>query len=381
MNKNEKGGSVGPSPGLTLIGVLSGGLTIVLSVVYITLYSLAVHVRNNCDAGITSQSGPGSTFFINILLQLYFKQDDCPHALLLNLDITQEHTVFVMACLSLTVSILCLLLAIGFIAALKTESALKYIEPLGYCYIVSIILSIAIDLAATIHFGMDYNTFTENMNNSSPGVSINYVRDMYRLGALLLMLVSAKGFLAPVFNIIFISLLIFYLVEFRQKIQSEEHSIHKVGALRAYDQPRRIDEQSENSFQQFRAQPKRNDDPWQNGSESTYAPYRGPQVNPMFVNDEDHSRMPSREPPRSEYTNPSYERYPSHHNHQPSLASRPFSYLEDIKRQPALKSPSPTREPQWPRDPWDAQAPPVPAPDYSPETPRRLKSALKSSFM
>lgn len=90
--------------------------------------------------------------------------------------------------------------------------------------------------------------------------------------------------------------------------------------------------------------------------------------------------------------------------------SRPFSYLEESKRPVPAKPPmSAAVEPQWRREdpqqwrreepqqwrreepqPWRQEnqwrkesqlSPPVPAPDYSPTSPRRLKSALKSSYM
>lgn len=67
----------------------------------------------------------------------------------------------------------------------------------------------------------------------------------------------------------------------------------------------------------------------------------------------------------------------------PGSAGRPFSYLEEGKRPmpvPVRPPASPAVEPSW-RDPWRANAPPVPAPDYSPTAPRRLKSALKSGYM
>nr|XP_053623721.1 uncharacterized protein LOC128682833 isoform X4 [Plodia interpunctella] len=381
MHKNGNVPAVSPSPNLTLVGLLSCGLTVVLGVVYTTLASLGIYYRSGCDAGIVSQSGPGSRFFLNTLLRLYFKKDDCFHSLVLDLDVTKEHTVFVLTCLTLTISLVCLLSAVAFISVLCLDRAAKFIEPVGYCYVVVIILSIAIELAMAIHFGMDYGTFAQEMNNSFPGASMNYIRDMYRLGALLLMIVSIKGGIIPVLNIVFIAIIIFCLIEFRHKVQSEGHSMHKVGALRAFDQPRKMDEHSENSFSQNRPQPKRNDDGWQTTLDSNYMIYRGAHANPAFTNVEDAPRSPSRDPQRSDYINPSFDRSYSWHQSQPSVASRPFSYLEDIKRQPPLKASSPVREPQWQRDNWDEQAPPLPAPDYSPQTPRRLKSALKSSYM
>lgn len=73
-------------------------------------------------------------------------------------------------------------------------------------------------------------------------------------------------------------------------------------------------------------------------------------------------------------------------------ASRPFSYLEEPKRPVPVKPPtSPAVDPQWRREEpqwrreepqWGKQwSPAVPAPDYSPTSPRRLKSALKPSYM
>ncbi|KAI8430883.1 hypothetical protein MSG28_001014 [Choristoneura fumiferana] len=73
--------------------------------------------------------------------------------------------------------------------------------------------------------------------------------------------------------------------------------------------------------------------------------------------------------------NRDYDRSDSwHHN---GGNARPFSYMEEPRRQPR-PVPAPV-EPQWRRDPWPP-APPVPAPDYSPPS-RRLKSALKPNYM
>lgn len=70
---------------------------------------------------------------------------------------------------------------------------------------------------------------------------------------------------------------------------------------------------------------------------------------------------------------------------QTAGASRPFSYLEEPRRPVPVKPPtSPAVEPQWRREEpqWRKEfSPAVPAPDYSPTSPRRLKSALKPSYM
>ncbi|CAH0746107.1 unnamed protein product [Diatraea saccharalis] len=111
----------------------------------------------------------------------------------------------------------------------------------------------------------------------------------------------------------------------------------------------------------------------------------GPQINYGYTNDEEppRSRSPIRNGnTRPEYMNPVFDRSNSW---QPSPgSSRPFSYLEDVKRPPPPMSIPPSspsasaNDSQWRHDRWQTGMPPVPAPDYSPHGQRKLKSALKS---
>ncbi|KAM3968430.1 uncharacterized protein ACR2FA_002723 [Aphomia sociella] len=364
---------------LVLTVWLSCGLTITSAIVYIVLCSLAIYYRNNCNAGISSSSD--SSQFTQLFVGLYFKQENCAHALLLD-DVTREQTVFVSAVITLTFAILSLIAAIVSVTVINVEKAAQFVESAIYSYIAIYILSLAVDVYIATNFGMDSAKISTLKIESAPNTSDTYTKELLRLGALLLMTISLKGFVYHVLNMIFAVLLSVFLTEYRTNMNSTVHAIHKLGALHSFEQRPNEDtwqQQSESSYQ-FRGQQRGNDDTWQQPSENMFPPYKGSQVNPVFVHDEE-NRSQNRDTPRTDYLNPAFDRSYSW-NHGSTNSARPFSYLEESKPQSPTKPPnSPSHSSsQWQREREQWQ-PNVPAPDYSPETPRRLKSALKSSYM
>ncbi|XP_026762026.2 uncharacterized protein LOC113520815 isoform X2 [Galleria mellonella] len=331
---------------------LSCGLTITSAIVYIVLCALAIYYHINCNAGILSSSY--KYYFIELFLRVYFKQENCHHALLIE-NVIKEQTVFILVALILIFSILNLITAIICITVLNVKKMSQYVQVAGYTYIIVSVISLVVDLVTATLFGMDYTTINELNAESIEHILNTYTQQLLSLGSLLLMAISLKGFVYHGINILFLILIIFYLVEHRKHSKSNIHAFHKMGALHAFEQQ------------------KGNEDPPQQQPETMFLSYKNNHTNPLFVNDEEH-RSPNRDTPRSDYMNTAFDR--TYSNQSLTMTPRPFSYLEESN----LTSSPMNGISQWQRD-RDVWQPPVPAPDYSPEAPRRLKSALKSSYM
>ncbi|KAJ8737527.1 hypothetical protein PYW08_000122 [Mythimna loreyi] len=351
---------------LVLTAVLSGGITITLAIIYMFLSIMAIIFRfTECTIPTTT-----SSYFWTVITAAYIREGKNCGAT--DFDITPAYTVFILAVITLTVSVLCLVSACVLIATMKDEGMSRYLTMVVTAYIGTNVASLIVDLTTAAHFGIDHSTLTSKMEaTANTTFDEIYVIEVLRQGALILMSVGLKGYVILVINWILIILLIVYLFEHRKLLKTAEHSIHKMGALNAFDQPRRPDDSN-----------------WATNSNprepETFSPFaRGPQVNNGF-RDGESDRGARRSPMRTDthYSNRSDDRSDSWQRGQPSLAQqRPFSYLEDFNRPPVVPArppPSPAVEAPWThRDPWQQpQGPPVPAPDYSPQ-PRRLKSALK----
>ncbi|XP_026315897.1 uncharacterized protein LOC113227215 [Hyposmocoma kahamanoa] len=371
MNKpnTNKAAQIEVPKHLTLTVLLSTSLTIILSVTYGILSLLAIISRSNCNLNLSLDTEP-QRYLINMIVSLYIQSENCNNTLSLP-DITTPQSVFILSILTLVACVICLIAACSLISVVLSENYMRYINIVANLYVCCCAASFVIDLTFGIHFGLDYSTFNNMMESLPPGDLRIVVPVLGRLGAFLLMALTLKAFLVPVINIALLILLVVYAANFQKHLQTNEHSIHSVGALNAYDQKRR-----------------NGNDPWQVQNGSMYLnSSRGPEVNPSYVSDDDlRSRTPvnRREPPMSDYSNRSFERSESWHTPGAS-GSRPFSYLEEPKRPIPVKPPtSPVVEPQWRREEpqWRKEwSPAVPAPDYSPTSPRRLKSALKPSYM
>ncbi|XP_059055206.1 uncharacterized protein LOC131849207 isoform X2 [Achroia grisella] len=343
---------------LILTVCLSCGMTIATSIVYVVLCILAIHYRSDCDSTFSSPND--TTIFVQLFLGIYFTQAKCSDFIHFD-NITTESTVFALVIIILSLSILNCISAIVCVSVVNTKKSAQNIEAAVYTYIIISVSSLIVDFTAAIFFGMDYNTINSFTEESMPGTTV-FLQELLSLGALLLMTVSLKGFVFHVINIILLIIIIFYLIEYRKNTKSTVHAIHKMGALQAFEQQ------------------KSTEDPWQQQPETIFPPYRSNHTNPVFVNDDD-SRSQNRDTPRAGYANPAFDRSYSWNN-QSTMSPRPFSYLEESKPPMPAKPPSlPSNgTAQWQRE-RDSWQPSVPAPDYSPDTPRRLKSALKSSYM
>ncbi|KAF9811672.1 hypothetical protein SFRURICE_011035 [Spodoptera frugiperda] len=343
---------------LVLTTALSSGINITVSLVYILLSIAALIYRfSNCGTLFEDLENINtSQLFWKITVGAYILEEDrCELSGFLRQDlgITTAYTVFVLAALTLSFHALCLISAILLLIVIQNIDAARYLTYVVPIYIGTCVAVFVVELTTAAHFGIDHSDV--------------FIVELLRQGSLYMMTFALKGYVIPFFNILLIILLIVYVLEHRKLMKSNAHSIHKLGALSGFDQPRKPD-----------------DNNWaaQNEVLSPYA--RGPRANNGYINDDESdrsSRPPNRRPlARNDFNNSnrSYDRSDSWHHAQPNLAqsARPFSYLEDMRPRPPVKPPpSPAVEVPWNREPWQ-QGPPVPAPDYSPQ-PRRLKSALK----
>ncbi|XP_026730115.1 uncharacterized protein LOC113495556 [Trichoplusia ni] len=352
---------------LVLTATLSGALTIGLSLIYILLAIVTLILRTNCDNGMILEKTTGGDYFWKTVFSAFILRGDCEASLsareTLQNDITGEYTVYVLTAITLTIAILSIVTSIALITTVQDDAA-RYINLVLFAYIATCVAGLVVDLTTGIHFGIDHGYLSARLDDWIAGAPSSYRIEVLRHGAFLLMAIALKGFVAPLLNIILIILLIVYITEHKNAQKINEHSIHKLGALTAFDQPRKPD-----------------DNNWPPQPEMLSPFARGSQMNPGFIHDDDSPpRTPRREPSRN-YSNAPYDRSDSWHHSQPSASqtARPFTYLEDVKRpMPSRPPASPSVEP-WNRDQWPA--PFVPAPDYSPQAARRLKSALKPAYM
>ncbi|KAL4717459.1 hypothetical protein ACJJTC_000608 [Scirpophaga incertulas] len=342
-----------PPPKLVLISVLSGGLTIFFSSVYICLSILGIIFRFNCNA-YPSESVPASGTFMQTILRVYILQSSCDDSIYIE-GITSDYSVFVLNAITLSVSAVTAIAAIVLISAITSISTVRYLNILVITYVAFSVCSLIVDLTFGVHFGSDY-TFLTNKLDEDPTY---FILETLRLGSMLLMTLSLKGFVFHFINTVFIVLMVTYITEFMMNKSMSAHSIHKLGAIQAYESGRR----NCNHYCEICQPPNRR-------GLSTVGSNGGSQLNYGFVNDDERSRSPPRGNPRSDYTN-----FDRSNSWQPGNSSRPFTYLDEVRRPaPARPPPSPSNTGQW-RQPWQ---PPVPVPDYSPQSPRRLKPALKS---
>ncbi|XP_026498139.2 uncharacterized protein LOC113402166 [Vanessa tameamea] len=401
MNKNK----LNTPSEIIVTACVSAGLSTILSLTNIVLCVLALIFRYDCHVGDLTNS-TGADFFLVTIAKLYVQDETC--APLHLEDLTKVQSVFILTVLILVFAVINLVASIALIlVVIKEDGPAPNLDIITYVYVGTCLATLVVDLTLGVHFGMDYQTVTDLLSKNSPGLLMNYQLDMIRLGAFLLMTISLKGFIGYAMNIVLLILLVSYIVDFQQKIQENEHPIHKLGVLNAFGSDKRYEDpwnarrhdvfmrgsslnhplEEEPHHVPMRANqestnnPKRVEDPWNLHRNDMFMGYpRGPQVNPAF-NDDEPPRAPIKENPLSDYRNNKRPDTWLHGQNSPGpgLGSRPFSYLEEPKRPIPVKPPTtPTNEPQWRRDAWPP-APPVPDPDYSPP-PRRLKSALKSNY-
>ncbi|KAJ2954389.1 hypothetical protein O0L34_g2652 [Tuta absoluta] len=354
---------------LLLTSMISVSITVPVSISYVVLTFLALLFSNRCNVD-DAESMPGSKYFRKLIYQTYIQKNVCNSSVVWE-NLTQPESVFVLNIITLVASVLCCVAAIVLMSMVLGEKAdvKRHIPLAAYVYIGICTASLVVDLTFATHFGMDFSYLTRQLNPSSPGLAMNYETDLLRLGALLLMTIALKGYVVHAVNCALLVLIGIYAFDYQTSLQKQQHSIHKMGALNAFDQPRRPDT-------------------WLQESQMAF---RGPQTNPAFIEEVPvRSRSPVKESSTADFS-----------RSESWQVTRPFSYLEDPKRPAASSSPVPRNggtnssagEPSWRgnslastgerswradnRQNW-SQPPPVPAPDYSPQTPRRLKPALKS---
>ncbi|XP_052746777.1 uncharacterized protein LOC112047836 [Bicyclus anynana] len=408
-----------------------------LSAINMILSILALTYRYMCSTADLPYQG--SDYFIVTVIRTYIMKYDCRRAMYVE-DITKANSIFVLSVILLVLSFINVFMAAASISdghfnfiymyvlilfsqllefnisvVSRGKPVKNYDVPI-YVYVATNFAMFVVDLTFSVHFGMDHETMKGKLDNHSAGSLLNYENDMIRLGAMLFMTIALKGYIGHLINIVLLILLMYYIIQYQQRVYEEDLALRSLGVINAFESsngfeetysPQRatnltsfysrrpsmnglnsIDEESprqapmrETSFIDnlpLPSPPKQFEDPWvpMYRYDPRPGPLRSGQSN-LAYNSSDPNRLNimMKESSTSDRIRDSSNSWL--HN---SGAARPFSYLEDPKRPVPVKSPSAAvPEPQWRRDAWPP-APPVPDPDYSPP-PRRLKSALKSNYI
>lgn len=355
-------------PHLVLTAILSGGITTAFSLIYILLGIAYFIFQTQCDYGSTIAT-TGDVYFWTTIFRVYVLSSQCIDEKLAIDSLMDESTLYILMWFTLTFSILCLIAAICLIIIVQEGTRTNYLLWIIIGYITSCVGSLAVDITTASFFGIDYSCLTSSMRNRIAGSPSNYLLEVIRQGAFWLMTIALKGYVAHLINCVLLILLAVYYYDYEKYIKTVQHSIHKLGVLNAFEQRQRAEETW----------------PKQEMYNNNLSPSRSTYLHSGFMENDTPPRSPMQpEPLRSDYrSNQSYDRSDSwQHSQNHSVNSRPFSYLEDVKRPTSSKPPppSPAAEPSWRNNQWPKNSPPVPAPDYSPQ-PRRLKSALKPAYM
>ncbi|XP_050683848.1 uncharacterized protein LOC126978810 isoform X1 [Leptidea sinapis] len=352
------------SPELALAALLSGSLTLLVSATAVIVVIILWVYRFNCDTGMVVASS-GAEYFMITLFRVYIQDKSCEYSLTVE-GITRSQSVFILALITLSVSVLSVISAIILMTVSQMQDGGRYISVTTYVYVTVSIAVLVVDLTFGIHFGMDISTLTSRLNENSAGVMSNYELDMIRLSALLLMSLTLKGYMFHLVNIVLLGCLLVFVFSHQSDVQRNEHPIHKLGALNAYDHTRILQQSGSRASS------------WQRPDMFLDVPRNNSHVNRAYQDDLPVPRSYSRDNLNAESSRlERSESWLRNQQNQPhGLGVRPFSYLEEPKR-PQISSKTSTPEPNW-RPNWP-QGPPVPAPDYSPPV-RRLKSALKTAY-
>ncbi|CAF4752487.1 unnamed protein product [Pieris macdunnoughi] len=341
------------APELRLAATISGSITIITSVVNIVLTVIAIIFRFTCSTGDPG-SMSGAKLFMTTLYRVYIQDDSCTNSLSVE-DITSSQTVFILTCITLAFAVVNFILASSLIATVINPESSSCLTVTAYLYVGVSFSVLIVDLTLATHFGLDMTSLANRLNNASAGIEERYMTDILRLGALVLMSVTLKGYIFHVVNTVLLVYIVIYLIEHQKSDDRNEHNIHKLGVLNAFDFPRP------------------HIDSWRTRSDNFAGDTRGQQQwNRGYQDDEPRGR--DRETALADMSKP-FQRSESWLRTQPNTShmnNRPFSYLEEPTRSPKSQA-----EPNWHRE-WPPQ-PPVPMPDYTPPA-RRLKSALKQGY-
>ncbi|XP_045531372.1 uncharacterized protein LOC123718693 isoform X3 [Pieris brassicae] len=319
------------APELRLAATISGSITIITSVVNIVLAIMAIIFRFTCSTGDPA-SMSGAKLFMTTLFRVYIQDDSCTNSLSVE-DITRSQTVFILTCISLAFAVVNFILASSLIATVINPESTSCLTVTACLYVGVSVSVLIVDLTFATHFGLDMTTLANRLNDASAGIEERYMTDILRLGALVLMSITLKGYIYHVVNTVLVVYIVIYLIEHLKVDDRNEHNIHKLGVLNAFERQQ-----------------------WNRG----------------YQDDEPRGR--DRETALADMSKP-FERSASWLRTQPNTSqmnNRPFSYLEEPKRSPKSQA-----EPNWHRE-WPPP-PPVPIPDYTPPA-RRLKSALKQGY-
>ncbi|XP_013166555.1 PREDICTED: uncharacterized protein LOC106117032 [Papilio xuthus] len=317
--------------------LLSCAITGIVSTTYIILCCLALIFRFDCSTAQTLVQN--SDYFLILIYKQYIQDESCGTFLPIE-DLTESKSVFVLTAVSLAVSTASLVAALSLTISVLSRGCWYYLDFGAYVHIGLCLAMLVVDITFAVHFGSDYTTLTDKLNANSVMAPTNYLIDTLRIGSFFLMVLTMKGFMAHIVNLVLLVMLIYYLHS-KNAEERQQHSIHSRGLLNAFEQP---------SY----------NDPWpvQQGWTSTLGSVGN--AHPGYMYNEGPQRS-------SNWEFVQGNRFPGQ-DLQPragTMPPRPFSYSEDPGLTPSMLRPTPPK-------------PYTPNPDYSPNP--RLKSALKSTY-
>ncbi|XP_022118177.2 uncharacterized protein LOC110995344 isoform X3 [Pieris rapae] len=221
------------APELRLAATISGCITIIASVVNIVLAVIAIIFRFTCSTGAPSSTS-GAKVFMTTLYRVYIQDDSCTNSLSVE-DITSSQTVFILTCITLAFAVVNFFLASSLIAFVINPENTSCLTVTAYLYVGVSFSVLIIDLTLATHFGLDMTTLANRLSNASAGIEERYMTDILRLGALVLMSITLKGYIYHVVNTVLLVYIMIYVIEHQKSDERNEHNIHKLGVLNAFE--------------------------------------------------------------------------------------------------------------------------------------------------
>lgn len=215
-----------------VIALLSCGITTLVSVIYITLCLLALIYRSDCSIAQTIVHN--SDYLLLLIYRQYIKDNTCVGSLSMA-DLTNSDVVFVLTAVSLAMTAASFAAALSLIVAIFNRDCWYYLDFGTYMHTGFCVATLVVDITFAAHFGKDYTTLTDRLNVSTVNGPNHYLVDMLRIGALFLVVLTMKGFVVHVINLVLLVPLIYYLHR-KNAEDKKEHSNYSPGVSIALSQ-------------------------------------------------------------------------------------------------------------------------------------------------
>ncbi|CAH2034398.1 unnamed protein product, partial [Iphiclides podalirius] len=221
------------------LAMLSSSFSFVMSMINIFLCALALSNRMDCDAGSLRHSR-GSEYMKKILYRHYIIDESCHYIKKIN-GVTSASTMAML--LSVLMGLLALHVLTSMVMLLAGVIKNDYFRIVA-SYMYGFVSYVLMGMETTIffHIGRDIIFLTIMLDKNQAGLVENYEIDALRFGGVCAILIVYKGLTAPVMNLTMIPSMLIYLHRSIEKTGTpqvtREHSIHSLGIINAYDQPK-----------------------------------------------------------------------------------------------------------------------------------------------